>query len=67
MESARSTWRINKSRQPSLIDWLGKLFFRRLAPWQRRQKLRAIGWALVGGLVMGVIVVGVILMQHFHE
>jgi len=50
----------------SPIDWLGKLFFPRLAPWQRRQKLRWFGWALAGGVAMGVLVVMVILMQHFR-
>jgi len=48
----------------SPINLLGKLFFRRQAPWQQRQKMMIVCWTLTVGMLVGGAVVGLMLLQN---
>ncbi|MDR3456850.1 MAG: hypothetical protein P4N60_05350 [Verrucomicrobiae bacterium] len=48
----------------SPINLLGKLFFRRQAPWQQRQKMLVVCWTLFVALFVGVVVIGLMFLQN---
>jgi len=48
----------------SPINLLGKLFFRRRAPWEQRRKVVVLLWSVVVGVVLGGMCVAMILFQN---
>jgi hypothetical protein len=48
----------------SPLGLLGKLFFRRQAPWVQRRRMVVILWSLVVGLLSGGVIVALTLAQN---
>jgi hypothetical protein len=52
-------------RENPLVRVLGEIFFPQDAPWQRRKKLRLILLALLAGVLIGLIIGALLLLQNF--
>lgn len=51
-----------------LIDFLGKIFFRRLQPWQRRREIKNLLLAVTIGLLFSGVAGGLFLLKnHLHK
>jgi len=47
------------------LDYIGKMLFPRLPPWQRRRKINTMLIATLGALVVAALVGGLLLLINF--
>jgi hypothetical protein len=61
---ARAQMRFHSRAEQSMLNFLGKLFFRRSPHWKRRRQVRILLWSIGAAILFSLIAIGVMLLTN---